>query len=219
MKNKNNQIKKEESIIDIINNYAKILYTIKSKFDLYKYLKETKNKFFRVYKSVSGLCNLIEESLVRDIIMSLSRIYDIQIDKDKSSGKDIIRKGRCSGYNILRFLHSIKKEKNNLNIEEGISLIKSETEKIKTIKLWRDKFIGHSEEKYFLNPFLLSGDAPLKDKDLEALITLSITIINKYSSLLGNAYYSIENCFVKGEVDLIFKTMNKYFEDFDKKKK
>jgi len=222
MKDKNNQIKNEESIIDIINNYATILYTIKAKFELYKYLEETRYKYIRVYNSISGSYNLIQESLVRDIIMSLSRIYDIGIDKDKSSGRDIIRKGRCSGYNILEFLHSVKKEKNNVNIEEGILLIKSRIEEIKTIKLWRDKFIGHSEGKYFLNPFLLTDDAPLKDEDIEALITLSITIINKYSSLLENASYDIndiKNNFVKGEVDRIFKTMNKCFEDYDKKKK
>lgn len=176
----------EETIVHIEKLLNEVV-NVNSKFKLYKYIIERANDNLNELNIAPGFFNLVLDSLISNVIITIAKIYEPS-NRSGGSISKLINK-------IEQSIKSIEDERINIElIKKHRNEIEKSKDVIKNLFVWRDKQYAHYDKKYFLGENNLSEDAKLTFGDIINLIEKAGAILNDYYSVLTDKYYSIEAC-------------------------
>lgn len=181
----------KEKLKKEIEKYLKYYYEIKKEFDLYKHIKKKVLTYPNETKQISFFLQAVLNSLLKSSLLDISKILDNRNDK-----------------NIYRLL-----EVCNQNIKlfcEEENSIKEKNEKIKTIKLlkekvdnkqdlikkiikYRDKSLAHTDKKYFGDVSKLFKEYKTTYEEIEGILELIVNSLNELLYSLSNTTYVFNN--------------------------
>ncbi len=194
--NNMNGIVTKANLQNDINKYMKILVDINLKHSIYCRLIEKLNNeiSFKIMNDSKAYYQIILSALVYNVKVRLNTLLD-----DDTSSKNIFKLVRCVESNQHLFNYKGKITGTIENIDSiGKALIRinqhlnNNLEKIKMLKLNRDKTLVHLDKKFFENPRKLSEHVNLNTDDFSELIILLKTILNMFSFFLDGTVYDIE---------------------------
>lgn len=151
------------------------LILLDSKYRIFMNIQDAKENKIEGLRMASGFFQIIENSLVSDLVISLGRLYE-GFNKENNN------------YTFRGFLVFLKKqpkfiEKHNIDPDK-ISNHKKELEEkkdiINNLFLWRDKHYAHLDTQFFNNSEKLSQKAKFKFEDIRDLIDFAHNTVNYY---------------------------------------
>lgn len=131
---------------------------------------------------------LVVNSFYNTILLEL---YKLSSHKESRNIIDWLNKAKdnCKALNLKQSIRygKYKVVKSSVYTELIVQhqiMIKDVEDTIHKLQDRRDKFIAHSDKKYFANPEKLMKDFPITDKDISSLIDTINEILHKHYSLL-----------------------------------
>jgi len=156
----------DKTIKIMIDNYFHELVVINSTLEIFLSMKFNKD-WTKISLISPTYFTLVRKSLLDDIVVSLSRLFE------KSSRSD---------FNINKFCHTLRKSFNAnskvLNLIDDYEKYLTGLAIINNLLIWRDKAIAHIDKEYFGDANSLGQDAPLNIDDLKGLISTTFKFLN-----------------------------------------
>lgn len=208
----NNIVNKKEINI-YFEKYFECITFLNSTYELGKKLSKFLKENEKINNIFSIVFGVVLKSLKTEFIISLSKIYDIRINKLDNNPKECSR----SDYTIINYLLVI--EKLGINISEDIEIIKSKKEIIKNLLIVRDKYFAHFDKEFFSTPELMNEIKPLTYCNLNELIEISTNLINKYSGIFNEKEYYCKFIRLNDDLEYFLKILKEYFENEEKRRR
>jgi len=198
----------------------KFIYELRlldSKYSIFVNIQDAKENKTEGLEVAPVFFSVIENSLVSDLIISLSRLYE-------GYNRDGSNKRKQQQYTIkefLKFLESHPKFTKKYNIElEQIEAHKNDLEEkktlIKNIFKWRNKYYAHAD---FTKLEKIKNTAKVKYEDIRCLIDFAYDILNYYFVQFDGINYLIDLDYNKDLNNLLDMTIRykkireEYFEN------
>lgn len=193
------------------------LRLLDSKYSIFITIQDAKENKIEGLEVAPVFFSVIENSLVSDLIISLSRLYE-------GYNRDGSNKRKQQQYTIkefLNFLESHPKFTKKYNIElEQIEAHKNDLEEkktlIKNIFKWRNKYYAHAD---FTKLEKIKNTAKVKYEDIRCLIDFAYNILNYYFVQFDGINYLIDLDYNKDLNNLLDMTIRykkireEYFEN------
>lgn len=199
--------------IEFLSYYGKYLLfrhieNALAKYRILEYLNELDNKSIQVLNLSPFFWNQVLDALNTDVIVSTSRIYDVDRQLKPRSEINIFKfmnfvkhhyKTLFSKENVWK-RNDIPSEKDwkaeaipLLNIhetEKDLNILVQNKEKIITLLFYRDKSYAHSDRDFALNKSEIHKNKIIKNREIEGLIKLAYDLMKKYRLAFDGTNYT-----------------------------
>lgn len=179
-----------------------------SKYRILESLNELDDKGIRALNLSPFFWGQVFDALNTDVIISTSRIYDVNRFLRPRSEINIFKFMRFvkHHFNILFSKENIWK-RNNIQteknwesraipiinfreLEEDLHTLEQNKEKILTLLFYRDKSYAHSDRSFALNKTEIHKNRIIKNREIESLIKLAYDLMRKYRLAFDGTKYA-----------------------------
>lgn len=192
--------------------YFDELVNLNAKYDLLKLFLYYRNNNNFLKENLLSVFTFLSNSLQNDIIVSLSKFYEI---KFVHLDDDLKKAGKRSDCNIAKYLYEIKRI--NIDVIEDIKELKDNKSIILNLIKVRDKYYTHFDIEYF-NESVFKNIEPLSWNDINKLLELLNTIINRNSNILYNHEYCPHSVVFQSEGEYFIEILKKGINVFENMK-
>jgi AbiU2 len=168
----------KDKLEEYLDKILRTVWDLNSNLFVIKFLRDLNNQKKRdAYNVVSNFFSFVNYSALTNLVLTIDRLFE----KPKQSSRsckhcnNIVSEISYGERSLIWYLTQLRTHSTSFpepkrlskEIDKQIKSIQNESEVIKKIGLYRDKWFAHRDKKYFDNPQKIWDENPLLFEDLE----------------------------------------------------